>query len=379
MNDWTVSSPSAVAASEHPLATHAVAECVGSLIERGCTGPQVLLVVATATFGGALGDIATAFGQLLDPAEVIAVCSGELMAGARRVSGGPGIAVMAAGTPGATVTRIEPGGRPEPESGVTTVAFCDTASTTAPVAHSGAAPDDFRTPLRGRESDPLSGSQLGELLCVELVAAPLGGGSRLALVSNGQLREFRDGGLALGLPSPAGSLLEVSGFAAFGPPMRVTAVMGTSVTALDELPAAEAFEAGVAGASGVLDSATELRLRRVATECTIGVRRSSIGLECSHPLLAGELVEPVYRSPQSVALDLSQRLDGGRATRLSVIDASVAACAGHMATSPDPLSEAVSEASAGDHLGVLSAGVQRDFLGASRGADAAVTVMRLDP
>lgn len=375
-----MSTPSAVAASEHPLAAHAVAECAGSLLERDCTDAQVLLVAATQPFAGALGDIAMAFGELLGSAEVAAVCSGEIMAGARRIVGGAGIAVMALGTSDASVSRIEPGSRPEGERGMTTVAFCDPTSTRAPGVTEGTLTEHNNRVRRSRESDAVSANPHGELLVVNLGDATWSGGTPLVVVSNGRLGEFRGGGLSIRVPNRACSLLEVPGFEAFAEPMRVSGVIGSSVTALDDLPAAEAFEAAVAGASGALDSATELRLRRVATDHAVGVRRSSTGLDCSGPLVEGELVEPVYRSPRSVALDLSGRLDGGRSPRLAVFDAGVVAGAATMAsgTGTDMAAEAISEAAAGDHLGVWSKGVRGNPAGAEHGSDSAVRVLKID-
>lgn len=75
----------AAAMSEHPLATHAVGECVGQLLEQGGYAPEVLLLALTEPYLGALEDIQAAVRRLLDPAVLIGASAESVLAGAREV------------------------------------------------------------------------------------------------------------------------------------------------------------------------------------------------------------------------------------------------------------------------------------------------------
>ena len=53
--------------SEHPLATHAVGECAGALLEAGGHSPDLVLLSVTPPLTGALEDILGATRALLAP------------------------------------------------------------------------------------------------------------------------------------------------------------------------------------------------------------------------------------------------------------------------------------------------------------------------
>lgn len=83
---------SASALSTHPLATHAVGETVGHLLDAGGPAPEVALVAVTPAWVGALEDIADAARSLLAPATTIGACS-SVVIGGERVAEGPAVAV----------------------------------------------------------------------------------------------------------------------------------------------------------------------------------------------------------------------------------------------------------------------------------------------
>lgn len=75
----------AAALSEHPLATHAVGECAGQLLESA--GPSPLLVAAFVTGPqlGAIDDIVAATRAILDPRLVIGCGAVSVLGGSREV------------------------------------------------------------------------------------------------------------------------------------------------------------------------------------------------------------------------------------------------------------------------------------------------------
>ena len=71
--------------SEHPLATHAVGECAGALLEAGGHSPDLLLLSVTPPLTGALEDILGATRALLAPGVELAVTTDRILAAGREV------------------------------------------------------------------------------------------------------------------------------------------------------------------------------------------------------------------------------------------------------------------------------------------------------
>jgi len=86
----------AAAVSEHPLATHAVGEAAGAVLER--TGPQVDLavVVVTGAHAGALEEVAATVRRALRPAGLVGAAAASVLADHREVEEQPAVAVWAA-------------------------------------------------------------------------------------------------------------------------------------------------------------------------------------------------------------------------------------------------------------------------------------------
>lgn len=99
----------ASALSEHPLATHAVGECVGRLLEAGGERPDLLAVFATQAQLGVLEDIVSTSRQLLRPAATIGAGLESVLAGSREVERHGALTMFAlwGGGPGAD-RRIRP-------------------------------------------------------------------------------------------------------------------------------------------------------------------------------------------------------------------------------------------------------------------------------
>ena len=75
----------AAALSEHPLATHAVGECVGALLEQGGSSPDLLVLFVTAPQIGVFEDVVAASRQVLDPLVTLGASSVSVLAGGREV------------------------------------------------------------------------------------------------------------------------------------------------------------------------------------------------------------------------------------------------------------------------------------------------------
>ena len=87
--------PFAAAVSEHPLATHAVGEVVGQVLEEIGDHPDAAVLFVTAAFAGAMDDIAHAVRELLHPGALIGSTASSLLAGREEVEERPAIALFA--------------------------------------------------------------------------------------------------------------------------------------------------------------------------------------------------------------------------------------------------------------------------------------------
>jgi small ligand-binding sensory domain FIST len=88
--------PVAAALSEHPLATHAVGECVGEVLDQ--IGPMcdLAIVFVTGPHTGALEDIAVSVRTLLNPRVLLAATAVSVLGGGREVEDVAGLSLWAA-------------------------------------------------------------------------------------------------------------------------------------------------------------------------------------------------------------------------------------------------------------------------------------------
>ncbi len=86
----------AAALSEHPLATHAVGEVVGQVLEELGPSPDLAVLFVTGAFAGATEDLAHAVRQLLAPGALVGATAVSVLAGSREVEDGAAVALFAA-------------------------------------------------------------------------------------------------------------------------------------------------------------------------------------------------------------------------------------------------------------------------------------------
>jgi small ligand-binding sensory domain FIST len=96
--------PFAAALSQHPLATHAVGEVVGEVLDALGESPDLALLFVGTAHTGAIEDIVGAVRQLLHPGTLVGCTAGTVVGGASEVEEGPALALWAA-TP-VTVTPL---------------------------------------------------------------------------------------------------------------------------------------------------------------------------------------------------------------------------------------------------------------------------------
>ena len=94
----------AAALSEHPLATQAVGEVVGQVLEQLGTPPDVAMLFVTAAHGGALEDIARTVRRLINPRVLVGCTAVSVLGGSQEVEQRPGIVLWA----GSLGVDIEP-------------------------------------------------------------------------------------------------------------------------------------------------------------------------------------------------------------------------------------------------------------------------------
>ncbi|MGQ0616733.1 MAG: FIST signal transduction protein [Acidimicrobiia bacterium] len=91
--------------SEHPLATHAAGEVVGSVLEQVGEAPELAVLFVTADHMGALDDIAAVVRRALRPGCMIGSTAVSVLAARREVESRPAVSLWA-GRFGAPVTPV---------------------------------------------------------------------------------------------------------------------------------------------------------------------------------------------------------------------------------------------------------------------------------
>ena len=99
--------PFAAALSEHPLATHATGEVVGSLLEALGPEPDLALIFVTGAHLGALDDIAAAVRATLAPRTLLGVTAVSVLGGGREVEHQAAVSGWAARVGDVESVRIE--------------------------------------------------------------------------------------------------------------------------------------------------------------------------------------------------------------------------------------------------------------------------------
>ncbi len=95
----------AAALSEHPVASHAVGEVAGEIMERfGGDEPDLVVCFVSPHFVGAMDDLSFALGNLLEPQVMLGMSAVAVVGGAREVEDGPAVSVFAASFPDGRLT-----------------------------------------------------------------------------------------------------------------------------------------------------------------------------------------------------------------------------------------------------------------------------------
>jgi len=87
--------PFAAAVSEHPLATHAVGEVVGHILDEIGDQPDAAIVFVTEPFAGATEDIAATIRATLRPGSLIGATASSVVGGGREVENTAAISLFA--------------------------------------------------------------------------------------------------------------------------------------------------------------------------------------------------------------------------------------------------------------------------------------------
>jgi small ligand-binding sensory domain FIST len=209
--------PFAAALSQHPLATHAVGEVTGEVLERLGPGPDLAVLFASADHVGAMEDIAGAVQSLLAPRALIGATAGSVVGGGREVEDQPALSLWAGHVGSATPLRLSAARQGD---GVVIAGFPPADALPADAAALLVLADPFSFPVEVL----LAGlrDQLGLELPVVggLASAARGpGGNRLVLGSE----VVSDGAVAVVLGGVEVSTVVSQGCRPVGDPMTVTA------------------------------------------------------------------------------------------------------------------------------------------------------------
>ncbi len=344
----------AVAGSVHPVPAHAVAECAGALIERGMSCADALLVICSPPFAGAMCEITTTLAEVLGCGQHLGVVGESVVLGGRLAEGTPALGVLAVRDADARVASL----------GESSSYVGADATATAVVLW-----DPFSA-----SEDVVAGCGLqGSVVGGALAASSTAGGNRL--VVNGV--ENRNGAAVLAIGHRGDAVVVSDGCAPMAAPIAVTAVSGTSITALGDMPAAEWLEAAAGSAdTGLVDGAVELGLRRCdprggATAPMVPVRRTTSGLQPAVDFEVGAVVQPVVRSAAAAQRELPELL-GDAGTHEAILTLWDPA----RPRGVDPHAEAalLAEASLGDDIGLACGAVVHLEGHAGRGAAAMLCI-----
>ena len=100
----------AAGASRHPLATHAVGEVAGEILDAlGGTTPDLLVWFMTPHHVGTLDEIHGALRALLTPRASVGTAAVSVIGGSTEIEDGPGLTALAAVLPEASITPVRLG------------------------------------------------------------------------------------------------------------------------------------------------------------------------------------------------------------------------------------------------------------------------------
>lgn len=229
--------PFAAALSQHPLATHAVGEVVGQVLDQIGDRPDAAIVFVTGPFAGAMEDIAAAIRATLDPGALIGATASSVLAGDREVEHGAAISLFAMrfgprrrfrGSPIASAVAFDAHRQGEGWQVTATGEGAPDGSTVVLLA------DPFSFPVDSFVSDVV-GRSSGITVAGGLASAATGaGGNRL--VADGLVRDRGAVGLVLP-PGIATTSVVSQGCRPVGEPLVVTRATGNVIEEIAGQPA----------------------------------------------------------------------------------------------------------------------------------------------
>ncbi len=306
----------ASALSEHPLATHAVGEVVGDLLDRIGPSPDLVVVFVTGPLVGALDDILPAIQALLTPSAMIGTSAVGVLGGAREAEDVAALSVWAGNVGSAEAVRL------------TTSRLG--GSVTVEGLPDGLGVDEPATLIL--LADPFS-FQTDELLAQVAAERPhlsiVGGLASSARGPNGNRMildddVFTNGAVGAILPPDAVTNSVVSqGCRPVGDPFTITKVKGNRIFELGGRPAIERLEELVAAASdeekralsaglhiGLVANPNSLEFARgdFVIRSVLGVDRSTGALAIGDYPEVGDVVQFQARDADTASEDLGQML-----------------------------------------------------------------------
>lgn len=303
------------ALSEHPTASFAVGEVVGSVLEQVGEAPDIALIFVAGHDPAAFEDIADAIRKLLAPTVLLGASAVAVIGGDLEVEDGPAISLWAGRVGSVEPVRLETIRAPE---GTAVVGMPDAAAdgTRTLVLVS----DPYSFPIDALTA--ASNNQYPHLRIVGGVASRPGGPGANRLVLDGQV--YDDGAVGVLLPAGLGEFAVVSqGCRPVGEPYIVTAADDNLIQGLGMRPPLERLQELVADAddeertllaSGlhmgvVLDeTASEFERGDFLVRGVLGADRASGGLRIGDRAPVGTTVQFHVRDAATASEDLDELL-----------------------------------------------------------------------
>lgn len=231
----------AAALSEHPLATQAVGETVGQVLDELGAAPDLVVLFVTGPHLGAMEDIATAVRRLLNPRVLLGAGAVSVLAGSQEVEDRPGLVVWAARF-GVDIVPVRLEAVPSAEGTlVAGGASLNSGSGTLLLLS-----DPFSFPVE-LLVDHLAEAAPGIEIVGGLASAARAPGGNVLVLDD---ERFRDGAVGVHLPSSVPVRAVVSqGCRPIGQPLVVTRSEGNVIYELAGKPAVERLEELVASLS----------------------------------------------------------------------------------------------------------------------------------
>ncbi len=307
----------AAAASEHPLATHAIGEVVGDVLDQVGPKPDVAAVFVTAPHVGVLEDFVAVVRQVLDPITLVGASAVTVIGGGRELEDIPAVSLWAGRTGPVTPVRLE---SIRSADGTAVVGMPEEAGVLGSTLVLLADPFSFPT-------ESFLGATAQQYPDLEVVgglasAARGPGGNRLVL--DGALHT--EGAVGFVLPPEAGAQIVVSqGCRPVGAPFVVTKAERNVVYELAGQPAMDRLQAIIDGADDDLRSllGQGIHIGIVVDEMVesfnrgdflirgvLGADRSNGAISIGEQVAVGSTVQFQVRDARTATEDFVELLEG---------------------------------------------------------------------